>query len=483
MRYIFGIILSAFWSVSAYAGVLVSSGDNYLNNNYLKSGCVWQQELLSFPVHHLICDGKSVMRMAGGPHIQGTPPPGTIVFFDDINYEKAINARGAQISKKSVSNVFSDRPLDSNYAPYSDDGMLDKPVILVEGYDPADQLAPSSYYQNGFGNFVVDGRDLFIVNLSSNDKSIDENAALLQQIIQEINGAKSGNHPTAVIGYSMGGIVARKALKNMELAGINHQTSLYISYDAPHLGANTPLSLQETVDKIINEIDSKTFGYTPSSLKRARNIYNSRAAREMLIAGPAYQPATPASFPVNLARVAVTSGSMGGVLQSPSASLNEQVSNFRFYISDNKLFSWSITASFISKFRGGAYYDNVPGGYLYQFDATLSELQAGASSFTLYQHSPNKAVAFVPTTSALAIAGAATTPARDRFRYYSPFDKFIAVDQTGQSACNVYTTQNSLGSNQRHDQFHSSQLAQIKCALDEYHRVGFVIPDRSFKSY
>lgn len=482
MQYMFGVVLAVFFSASAYAGVLVSSGYNFLNYSYVKSGCAWQQEFSSFHVRQLLCDGKIVMRVAGGPHIQGTPPPGAIVFFDNINYERAINARGAQISKKSANNVFSDRALDSNYAPYSDDGLLDRPVIIVEGYDPSNQVESISYYDNGFSGLVTDGRDLFIVNLNSADKSIDENAVLLQKIIQEINDAKSGNHPTAVIGYSMGGIVARKALKNMELSGINHQTSLYISYDSPHLGANAPLSLQESVDKIINEIDSKTFGYTPSSLKRARNIYNSRAAREMLIAGPAYQSASPASFPVNLARVAVTSGSMGGVLQSPSVTLNEQVANFRFYISDNKLFSWSITTSFVSKLRGGAYYDNVPGGYLYQFDATLSELQAGASSFNLYQHSPNKAVTFIPTTSALAIAGASTTPARDRFRYYSPFDKYIAVDQSGQPACSVYAAQNSIGSNQRHDLFHASQLAQIKCALDEYHRVGFVIPDRSFKS-
>ena len=482
MQYMFGFILAAFFGASAYAGVLVSSGDNYLKYNYVKNGCIWQQEFSAFLIHYLMCDGKMVMRVAGGPHIQGTPPPGTIVYFDDLNYEKAINARGAQISKRSLNNVFSERTLDSNYAPYSDDGLLDRPVIFIEGYDPANQQSPSSYYQGGVENIVVNGRDLFIVNLNSADKSIDENAALLQQIIQEINGAKNGNHPTAVIGYSMGGIVARKALKNMEMAGVNHQTSVYISYDAPHLGANAPLSLQETVDKIINEIDSKAFGYTPSSLKRARNIYNSRAAREMLIAGPAYQPASSASFPINLARVAVTSGSMGGVLQSPSVTLNEQVANFRFYISDNKLFSWSITTSFVSKLRGGAYYDNVPGSYLYQFDETLSELQAGASSFNLYQHSPNKAVTFVPTASALAIAGASTTPARDRFRYYSPFDKYIAVDQSGQSACSIYASQNSIGSNQRHDLFHASQLAQIKCALDEYHRVGFVIPDRSFKS-
>jgi PGAP1-like protein len=392
------------------------------------------------------------------------------------------NSPLSTVSVKTPNNVYEGRPLSKNYHPYSVDGILDKPIILVEGYDPANQISPSSYYQNGFKDIVFNGRDLFVVNLNSHEKSINENSVLLQQIIQEINGAKSGNHPTAVIGYSMGGIVARKALKNMELAGINHQTSLYVSFDSPHMGANAPLSLQETLDKIIAEIDSKAFGYTPSSLKRARNVYNSAAAREMLIAGSNYQTASFSSFPANLARVGVTSGSMAGVLQSPPIILNEQIANFRFYISESNLWTWSITTSFVSKLRGGAYYDNVPGGYLYQYDEALSELRAGANDFSLYQHSPDKAVAFVPTTSALAIAGAATTPARDTFKYYSPFDKFIAVDQSGQLACSVYAAQNSLGSNQRHDLFDSNQVAQLKCALEEYHRVGFVIPDRSFKA-
>lgn len=482
---ILAIVVIFFLSSMLFAGELV------VGYGYIKPGCSVAYSGINActRVATLTCNQKEVMVLSA-PVCTGVPfvsiqrsDPAYIAARFATFYLDAPGLHNilSTVSIKSPNNVFEGRPLSSNYDAYSADGILDKPVILVEGYDPSNSRSPNALYQSGFNSIVTGGRDLFIVNLNSADKSIDESATLLQQIIQEINNAKGGNHPTAVIGYSMGGIVARKALKNMELAGINHQTSLYISYDAPHLGANAPLSLQETVDKIINEIDSKSFGYTPSSLKRARNIYNSRAAREMLIAGPAYQSVNSAAFPVNLARVAVTSGSMGGVLQSPSVTLNEQVANFRFYISDNKLFTWSITTSFISKLRGGAYYDNVPGGYLYQFDETLSELQAGASSFNLYQHSPNKAVAFVPTTSALAIAGAATTPARDRFKYYSPFDKFITVDQTGQSACSVYAAQNSLGSNQRHDFFDPNQMAQIKCALDEYHRVGFVIPDRSFK--
>lgn len=467
-----------FFSINVFSGELVYRDD------YIKSGCVVSQLVQGqFLTRTLTCNGQKVA--ASSINKYNGVPAGP-AWLDTVNYESSLivgmDSIFPVISVKSNANVYSDRPLVANYRPYSNDGILDKPVLLIEGYDPSNQITPAAYYNGGFSSLVSGGRDLFVINLNSHDKSINENATLLQQIIQEINGAKSGNHPTAVIGYSMGGIVARKALKNMELAGINHQTSLYLSYDSPHLGANAPLSLQETVEKIINEIDSKAFGYTPSSLNRARNIYNSPAAREMLIAGPAYQGVNSFGFPNNLARVAVTSGSMGGVQQSPSVVLNEQVSDFKFYLVKNSLISWSVNSKFVSKLRGGTYYDNVPGGYLMQYDEALSQLQAGATTFTTYQHASGRNITFVPTTSALAISGSPTIPAKDTFKYYSPFDKYIVADFSGYHACNVYSSQNALGSNQRHDVFHSSQLTQIKCALDEFHKIGFVIPDRSFKS-
>ncbi|UOX34002.1 T9SS type A sorting domain-containing protein [Flavobacterium sediminilitoris] len=60
-----------------------------------------------------------------------------------------------------------------------------------------------------------------------------------------------GTAPNVVLGQSMGGVIARYALRDMENQQIdnpsvpswNHQTSLYISHDAPHQGANIPLSV------------------------------------------------------------------------------------------------------------------------------------------------------------------------------------------------------------------------------------------------
>src|SRR5690606_13123572 len=50
--------------------------------------------------------------------------------------------------------------------------------------------------------------------------------------------------PNVVLGQSMGGVIARWALRDMEDKGQNHQTRLFISYDAPHQGANVPQGYQ-----------------------------------------------------------------------------------------------------------------------------------------------------------------------------------------------------------------------------------------------
>ena len=47
-----------------------------------------------------------------------------------------------------------------------------------------------------------------------------------------------------VLGQSMGGVIARYALKKMEDEGENHDTRLFINHDGPQQGANVPLGLQ-----------------------------------------------------------------------------------------------------------------------------------------------------------------------------------------------------------------------------------------------
>jgi hypothetical protein len=70
---------------------------------------------------------------------------------------------------------------------------------------------------------------------------------LLAEVIRQINTKKVQNDCRAknvIIGASMGGQVARWALKTMENAGENHDSHTYISFDSPQKGAHIPLSIQ-----------------------------------------------------------------------------------------------------------------------------------------------------------------------------------------------------------------------------------------------
>jgi hypothetical protein len=90
------------------------------------------------------------------------------------------------------------------------------------------------------------------------------------------------------MGVSMGGLVARIALRQMELANQNHQTWKYISVDSPHKGANVPVGFQAAVRHLQNtNLEVMFFNlldYTNfDMLKLPVDLLNSTAAKQMLI--------------------------------------------------------------------------------------------------------------------------------------------------------------------------------------------------------
>ncbi|MCK8480588.1 T9SS type A sorting domain-containing protein [Psychroserpens algicola] len=171
-------------------------------------------------------------------------------------------------------------------------GILDKPIILVDGFDPGDTRTIPGLYslldftgsggdQNLADLVRAEGFDVVILNfpsyfrLSDNtllniddatdtnaDMVIDEldypgstlvnggadfierNAMLLIDLINTLNTDKVGEEELVIIGPSMGGLISRYALNFMENASENHETRLWISFDSPHLGANVPLGFQ-----------------------------------------------------------------------------------------------------------------------------------------------------------------------------------------------------------------------------------------------
>lgn len=149
----------------------------------------------------------------------------------------------------------------------SADNVLDKPIFLVDGFDPDDGRSITGIYDllnfndgnstSNLGDIVrAEGFDVVILNfpiyVRSQDNAvidggadfIERNAMLLVDLINTINNDKVGNAQNVVIGPSMGGLISRYALNYMENQNMNHDTRLWISFDAPHHGANVPIGFQ-----------------------------------------------------------------------------------------------------------------------------------------------------------------------------------------------------------------------------------------------
>ncbi|WP_395044612.1 esterase/lipase family protein, partial [Flavobacterium sp.] len=143
-------------------------------------------------------------------------------------------------------------------------GVLDKPIFLLDGFDPGDTRNTSIIYnllnygvgQNLANDLRAQGFDIIILNFPTYTRPntttvidggvdyIQRNAMILVELINQINALKVGTEKNVVIGPSMGGLISRYALRYMEMNNLSHDTRLYISFDAPHLGANVPIGFQ-----------------------------------------------------------------------------------------------------------------------------------------------------------------------------------------------------------------------------------------------
>ena len=176
------------------------------------------------------------------------------------------------------------------------DNLFDKPIIVVIGFDPTNSFTSSdlikdiSYTytasnENFYTTMQAAGYDFVFVTFTKNGDLIENNAMVLEQVIEKINTLKSGNNKSSIIGISMGGLIVRWALKDMEDNGIDHEVANYFSYDSPHQGANIPLGLQYMVNEIIHD-----FQYTKyfKSYKDQLTALTSPAAQQMLVTYASY---------------------------------------------------------------------------------------------------------------------------------------------------------------------------------------------------
>ncbi|HER44272.1 MAG TPA: T9SS type A sorting domain-containing protein [Candidatus Eisenbacteria bacterium] len=103
---------------------------------------------------------------------------------------------------------------------------------------------------------------------------MQRNAYVLVELLQHVRSLIPAHHDLAVIGASMGGLIARYALAYMEREGIDHRTRLFMSFDSPHRGANIPLGIQYWVEFFSEDSAEAAF---------LKDRLDSPAARQLLV--------------------------------------------------------------------------------------------------------------------------------------------------------------------------------------------------------
>ena len=376
---------------------------------------------------------------------------------------------------------------------------LDKPIIVVEGYDALDAFNSEEVYDllNGIdGNFLAErlralGYDLIIVDFNlDNNKHIQQNAMLVMDLINEVNNQKISNEPLVVLGVSMGGLITRYALAYMEENNIPHQTRLFGTFDTPHRGANISPPSQLAVNDFRN--NPLLLGLTNGQSLMASLELDAPAVRQMLIYHePSFDLQTSSieipdahqmheefynelrglnsgtGYPQQCRKIAIANGVKTGLLQQ---DINNVSFGFRLAIqathSSNAfsmdIFSWpdvsnfspsDTLASLYSRFLVGTGQtfrniniknvlpvDNCPGGttpVYFEMNDVISNITGVTSTLT----TPN--TTFIPTMSALDLEGDLLTNISQDYTLQCqiPFDAFYAplLQNQGHTDLPIYT--------------------------------------------
>jgi hypothetical protein len=161
----------------------------------------------------------------------------------------------------------------------------------VEGFDldntmNADELYEQLNQQQLFETLRADGHDIVVLNFTDATDYMQRNAFLLVDLLQRLREMLPPSQTFPLAGASMGGLVGRYALAWMEGQGLAHGVRTFLSFDAPHQGANIPLGIQYWV---------RFFSSQASEAAFLLSILNRPAARQMLVYHYVYPPTGPAA--------------------------------------------------------------------------------------------------------------------------------------------------------------------------------------------
>ncbi len=306
---------------------------------------------------------------------------------------------------------------------------LNNPVITVEGFDldnswDWDELYNHLNTEDLLETLRGEGFDIVILDFTDATDYVQLNSFVLVELIEQVQSMIYPNRTIAVAGASMGGLCARYALAYMETHGIDHRVRNYISFDAPHNGANIPLGIQYWLD---------FFSGLSDSAADLLAMLNSPAARQMLVyhytdpAGVTGQPdplrsemladfAAVGEYPQDLRKVAIANGS--GSMLGQGFGPGDQIIRYEYEdllvtitgnvsavpdVTQQTIFDGYIRIIILPTTKtvnvsGTKPYDSAPGGWR----TSMADMDATEAPYgdivALFDHH-----CFIPTVSALAL--------------------------------------------------------------------------------
>lgn len=217
---------------------------------------------------------------------------------------------------------------------------LKKPFILVEGFDldinPFDDkygvitwstfIQGKSYDENNeetlknlqdlkvlAEKLYQEDYDCILVDFKDGAGDMFKNGNALIKILQWINQNKTSDEELVVLGASMGGLLARYALRTMELEGCNPCTKLYGTFDSPHQGANVSVALQYAIQSFRHITTMADEGYKFLYKPAAQQMLLTNLTDENHVARNKWQNHLDAiGHPQIPKRIALTNGSPNG---------------------------------------------------------------------------------------------------------------------------------------------------------------------------
>ncbi|WP_421947317.1 esterase/lipase family protein [Phaeodactylibacter xiamenensis] len=184
------------------------------------------------------------------------------------------------------------------------DNSLYKPLIVINGFE-----APVLGFEYDFDNFIPDmnttntplgigsvldeleaeGYDIVFVDFNEGAlNSLETNAEIVKDVIEAVNirkAAAGSSEPNTIIGISMGGVVGKLALLEMERDGETHDAEKFFTFDSPLRGANIPLGYQYLLEHAVNiQVGGvSNLGSIVDDLQQAQNVLSSPSVTQMLL--------------------------------------------------------------------------------------------------------------------------------------------------------------------------------------------------------